>query len=301
MPWIFPYLGETKDLNEATRSSAPGSFVGLSDGCTHYELGGYSPLPQGEGSGVRVPVVLVHGFSVPYFLWDPTFDFLSASGFRVLRYDLFGRGYSDRPNVRYDIDLFCKQLRELTDTLGFERINLIGVSMGGPISATFTARYPERIRKLVLIDPAGARPVTFSRLLKAATTPGYGELAIGLFGRGGLSKGIKSDFYDPANIKAFVAKYMVQMEYKGFMRALLSTVHNGMLGNFTDTYRKVGELGTPTLLFWGRDDKTVPFAHSADLRKAIPQAEFHVFEQCGHIPHYEKPEEANPLLLEFLK
>ena len=288
----FPYLGENKELNEATRSNAQGSFLRLSEGCTHYELGG----PQ-DGQ----PVVLVHGFSVPYFIWDPTFDFLSESGFRVLRYDLFGRGYSDRPNMRYDIDMFCKQLRELTDTLGFKRINLIGLSMGGPITATFTARHPERVGKLVLIDPAGVRSITFSRVLKAATTPGFGELALGLFGSRRLAKGVESDFYDPAHVKAFVAKYMVQMGYKGFMRALLSTMRNGMLGDFSGTYHKVGEAGTPTMLFWGRDDKTVPFAHSAMIRKAIPQSEFHAFERCGHIPHYEKPEEANPLLLKFLK
>ena len=325
MPWIFPYIGETKDLNEATRSSATGSFVRLSDGFTHYELGGNSPLPQGappsgprarrgetaygddkrlgetSDKGLKPPVVLVHGFSVPYFIWDPTFDFLTASGCRVLRYDLFGRGYSDRPKARYDIDLFCKQLRELLDTLGFESINLIGLSLGGPISATFTTRYPERVRRLVLVDPAGVRTVTFAQLLKAATAPGFGELVVGLFGRRWLSSGVKSDFYDPAHIKALVERYMVQMEYKGFMRAILSTMRHGMLGDFSETYCQVGAQGTRTMLFWGRDDKTVPFAHSDDLRKAIPQIEFHAFEHCGHIPHYEKPDEANPLLLEFLK
>lgn len=298
--WIFPYFGESKELDEATRSSVPGSFVWLSDGCTHYELCGPHPLPMGEGTGVRAPVVLVHGFSVPYFIWDPTFDFLTASGFRVLRYDLFGRGYSDRPKARYNIDLFCKQLRELVDTLGFEYINLIGLSLGGPISATFTMRHPERVRKLVLVDPAGAKPVTIPQLLKAATAPGFGELALGLFGSKGLAKGVKSDFYEPAHVKAFVDKYMVQMQYKGFMRAILSTMRHGMLGDFTEIYNKIGEQGTPTLLFWGRDDKTVPFTHSDPIRNVIPQAEFHAFDHCGHIPHYEKPDEANPLLLEFL-
>ena len=91
MPWTFPYLGETEELNDTVRANTPGSFVLLSDGYTHYELGGDE---NGE------PVVLVHGFSVPYFIWDPTFDFLTKSGFRVLRYDLFGRGYSDRPEAR---------------------------------------------------------------------------------------------------------------------------------------------------------------------------------------------------------
>jgi len=292
MPWTFPYLGETEELNEAARAGVPGSFVQLSDGCSHYELGG---PPDGQ------PVVLVHGFSVPYFIWDPTFSFLTECGFRVLRYDLFGRGYSDRPRVRYDIDLFCRQLRELLDTLGFERINLIGLSMGGPITASFTVRYQDTVEKLVLVDPAGARPVTFARILKGATSPGFGELAFGLFGSGQMARSVKSDFYDPANIKAFVNQYMLQMKYKGFMRAILSTVRNGMLGDFSSAFRKVGNQGTPTMLLWGRDDKTVPFTHSEDILSAIPQAAFHAFDHCGHLPLYEKPDEVNPLLLEFLR
>ncbi len=291
MPWTFPYLGETKELNDDTRATATGSFALLSDGYTHYELSGLESA---------LTVVLAHGFSVPYFIWDPTFDFLTTSGFRVLRYDLFGRGYSDRPRARYNIDFFCKQLREILDTLGFEKVSLAGLSMGGPITATFTARFPERVERLVLVDPAGARPVTLSRMLKAATTPGFGELALGLFGRGQMVKGLESDFYDPAHVKAFVKKYMVQLKYKGFMRAILSTMRSGMLGDFSPTYRKIGELGIPTLLFWGKDDRTVPFEHNADLRAAIPQAEFHAIDNCGHIPHYEKPDEVNPILLEFL-
>jgi pimeloyl-ACP methyl ester carboxylesterase len=307
--WTFPYPGETKELNDATRASAPGSFVRLSDGYTHYELSNPSPLPAGDpfgddkGPGARAPVVLVHGFSVPYFIWDPTFEFLTKSGFRVLRYDLFGRGYSDRPRVRYDIDLFCKQLKELLDILGFERegINLTGLSMGGSITASFTERHPGRVRKLILVDPAGAKPVTLSTVLKTITTPGLGELALGLFGSGQMAKSVESDFYNPAHVKAFVRKYMVQMKYKGFMRAILSTMRNGALGDFSAVYRKIGEMGIPTLLLWGREDKAVPFEHSDDVRAAIPQVEFHVFEKCGHIPHYEKPGEANPILLEFLK
>jgi len=292
MPWTFPYLGETEELDDAIRASALGGFVRLSDGYTHYELGG---TEGGE------PVVLVHGFSVPYFIWDPTYKFLTESGFCVLRYDLLGRGYSDRPKVRYDIDTFCKQLEELLDTLGFEQINLIGLSMGGPITASFTSRHPERIRKLALVDPAGARPVTTARILKAATTPGFGEITLGLFGRKQMLKKIDSDFYDPAHMKEFINKYMVQMKYKGFMRAILSTMRNGMLGDFSSTYHKIGELGIPTALFWGRNDKTVPFDHSKDILATIPQTEFHVFENCAHIPHYENPDEFNPTLLEFLK
>jgi pimeloyl-ACP methyl ester carboxylesterase len=319
MPWTFPFIGETKDLNEATRSSTPGSFVRLSDGWTHYELGGPSPLPEGvppfgpqarrdetanrDGKGPRgkAPVVLVHGFSVPYFIWDPTFAFLAASGFCTLRYDLFGRGYSDRPKVRYDIDTFCRQLKEFLDILGFERVILVGLSLGGPISATFTARFPDRVQKLVLIDPAGARPVSPIKAAIAEITSVFSGLLPRPFRSGQGAKGLESDFYEPAHLKAFVEKYKVQMKYKGFTRALLATMQHGMLGDFSDTYKLVGRQGTPVMLLWGRDDKLVSFTQSNEIRAAIPQTEFHAFEHCRHIPHYEKPDEVNPFLLEFLK
>ena len=60
------------------------------------------------------------------------------------------------------------------------------------------------------------------------------------------------------------------------------------------------DAGLDTLLFWGRQDATVPFEQSADILRAIPQAQLQVIENCGHIPHYERPSEVHPILLEFL-
>lgn len=287
----FPYLDETRQLNDETRKGLPGSFIPLPGGVTHYELGGDE---KGQ------PVVLVHGFSVPYFIFDPTFDFLAQQGFRVLRYDLIGRGFSDRPRKKYNIRLFIDQLKGLLDALNFRNITLVGLSMGGPVTAAFIDAYPEYVSKHVLIDPAGVRPVYLSPMLKAVRLPIFGELALGLFGSGSMVKGIATDLFTPELVEHFQANYKVQMEYQGFKRAILSTMRNHMLDSFLETYRRVGTLKKPTALFWGRQDATVPFEHNADLLKVIPHAEFHVFDNCGHIPHYEKPAEFNPILLEFL-
>ena len=289
----FPYLHETKELNEETRKEATsGAFVRLPDGVTHYELNGTRNTQQ---------VVLIHGFSVPYFIFDPTFEFLAKSGFRVLRYDLFGRGLSDRPRVRYDIHLFVRQLKDLLDALNIvEQVHLVGLSMGGPISAAFVDQYPERIKSHILIDPAGAKPIALSPILSLAKIPGLAELAFGLAGDESLLKGIASDFYDPALVEHFIDRYHPQMKIKGFKRAILSSLRNGMLDSFYEVYQRVGKLKKPTLLFWGREDTTVPFAHSELIRAAIPHAEFHIIENVGHIPHYEKPEEVNPILSEFI-
>ncbi len=137
-------------------------------------------------------------------------------------------------------------------------------------------------------------------MLEALKIPIFGELAFGLFGSVRMVKGIASDMLDQETVAYFQNQYKVQMQFKGFKRAILSTIRNDMLESFYETYLHVGKLQKPTLLFWGINDKTIPFETSKVILQAIPHAEFHAIENCGHIPHYEKPGVVNPILLEFL-
>ena len=99
---------ERRTLDDAARTEAPGQFVRLADGITHYETAGPDTA--------RV-VVLAAGFSVPAYIWDSLHRGLADSGFRVVRYDYYGRGWSDRPQAAYDQDLFVRQLAGLLDSL----------------------------------------------------------------------------------------------------------------------------------------------------------------------------------------
>jgi pimeloyl-ACP methyl ester carboxylesterase len=74
-----------------------------------------------------------------------------------------------------------------------------------------------------------------------------------------------------------------------------------MPGIFIHEYEALGKMDRKVLLFWGRNDNTVPLEHSQILCAAMPNVKFHIIEDCGHIPHYEKPDIVNPILLEFLK
>lgn len=288
----FPFRGETKRLTAEARAGLPGEFVELSDGVTHYELGGKANGPV---------VVLVHGFSVPYFIWEPTFQALCEAGFWVLRYDLFGRGTSDRPLVRYDLDLFTRQLDGLLDVLGFkETISVVGLSMGGVIAAAFAGERLDRVARLGLIDPAGF-PIGYSLGFRLLRLPLVGEVLLNLAGTENLENSMASDFYNPKHIRAFIEQYRPQMAYKGFRRALLSTLRARVLEDGREVYQMVGESGLPTLLVWGEEDTTVPFKHHKTLLEWIPQAEFHPIPASGHIPHYEKPEVVGPLLAAFLR
>ena len=91
---LKPIEYESKELTETVRQSLPGKFIEISGGQVHYEL-------EGPESGRKV--ILVPGFTVPLFVWDHTFRTLVNAGFRVLRYDLFGYGFSYRPNVKYTL------------------------------------------------------------------------------------------------------------------------------------------------------------------------------------------------------
>ena len=147
---LIPYFmlnGEDRVLNDRVRAGQEGEFIRLSDGYTHYQWAG----PK-DGQ----VVVLLHGFSIPYYLWDYTFKDLAEAGFRVLRYDLYGRGYSDRPGSDYGPVLFERQLSELLDAMKIKGpVDLVGVSMGGAITIHYAAKHHEKIRKIVLISPYG--------------------------------------------------------------------------------------------------------------------------------------------------
>ena len=257
----------------------------------HYELSG----PR----SARV-VVLVHGFSVPSFIWDPTYRFLVAAGLQVLRYDLFGRGYSDRPDTVYGMPLFVGQLQQLLDALALGRADLIALSMGGPIAAAFCVAFPERVDRLVLIGPSGAKPLSLGLSYRLAARPGISDALFGVAGNEYMLNTVVADFFDPAHIELFRERYRTQMAFRGFRRAILSTVRAKMLGSFESTYARLGQIGKRILIVWGEDDRTVPFDHNTALRRLLPGAEFMPVAHCGHIPHFERPDVINPRLFEFL-
>lgn len=287
----FRFRGETQELDDKSRASAPGRFLDLSLGQTHYES---------AGNAAARAVVLVPGFSIPYYIWDPTFEALAEAGLHVVRYDLYGRGYSDRPDAVYDHDLFVQQLYELIDALNLRRpIDLVGLSMGAPISLAFWMRHPNWMRKICFIDPAGF-PMKGSAVGKLLNIPLLGEWILSQFGDKILLSELSKDFANPKNFPAYVEMAKIQMTFAGYKRAILSTLRNGVLANQEESYAILGRNEIPTLLIWGREDKLIPFTNSIKMMQAIPHAQFYPVDDAGHIPHYEYPQMVNPVIVNFL-
>lgn len=280
---------ERGPLDAAARARAPGSFVPVPAGQVHYELGG----PESGRT-----VVLVHGFSVPSHIWDPTFRALREAGFRVLRFDLFGRGWSDRPDAAYDGPFYEKQIDELLRALRLEGpVDLVGVSFGGYLAARYAAGRPERIRTLTLIDPlTTSRPVPWYYV-----TPVLGGLAYQMLKVPGLAEGQAGDFLQPERFPDWADRYRPQMRYDGFGRALHRTALGLRAVDFDGIYAAINRASYPLLLVWGKQDTVLPIGGAERVRNAVPRTQFVAFDNAGHLPHVERPEIFEPLLLDFLR
>ncbi|MDX1614417.1 MAG: alpha/beta hydrolase [Candidatus Promineifilaceae bacterium] len=95
-------------------------------------------------------------------------------------------------------------------------------------------------------------------------------------------------------------EFVRQMRFSGFKRALLATVRGGAITGAEAAYERVGRQDIPVILFWGQADQVVPFELSERVLDLIPDAKFYAIAGAGHVPHFERPEVVNPLLVDFL-
>jgi pimeloyl-ACP methyl ester carboxylesterase len=281
---------ERRDIDQSVRASVPGRFVRLGDGYTHYELGG----PDGG----RV-VVLAAGLSVPYYVWDPTFAALVGAGFRVLRYDYYGRGYSDRPELRYTQDVYVRQLAELLDALQLTQpVDLAGLSFGGSVVTSFADRFPGRVRTLVYVDPAFRQPYPITLVERF---PWVWNFVTAVFNERWWADAQAKDFLVPDRFPDWPDRFRVQLQYRGFRRVQWSTTVNNAAFDQGPELRRVGRHTRPVLVFWGKQDNAVPLEFSAALLAAMPRARLVPVESAGHLPQLERPEVVHPEWIAFLR
>jgi pimeloyl-ACP methyl ester carboxylesterase len=279
------------DLDDSVRAGLPGDFIGLEDGVLSYYLRG---AERGE------TVVLVHGFSTPKFVWDANIGPLVEAGYRVLAYDHYGRGHSDRPDTTYDANLYTRELLNLLDALDIaEPVTLVGYSMGGGNVIGFAAAHPNRVKKLILIAPIGFMPEP-SGLTRLITFPGIGEILMDLGYRKLLLEDIEKEVEAGNAIASIRENFVEQLRYKGYMPALLSTIRNYPMNDLVNDYETVGKSSIPVFAIWGTADAVVPFSGARLAQKAIPTMELFPVEGAAHSVTYARAEVVNEILLDLL-
>lgn len=279
-------------LDDAARAKAPGSFLSLPEGQIHYRWDGPSDGPV---------IVMVHGYSTPNFIFSQNVAALNAAGFRTLRYDHFGRGWSDRPRRRYDIDFYDRTLLGLLDGLGVDQpVGLVGLSMGGPITAEFTARHPERVRKLFLFVPAGfAIAGADSSAVKLMRKPVIGDWLWRLNWKRVLLSDPQYDESALAPENRLAGDVTAQLAYKGYSEALLSTLRHMPMTGRKATFKALAGTGVPVMAVFGDADPTVLVASAGQLSDAVPQADVRIVAGGTHGLNYQRHGEVNPWLVDW--
>jgi pimeloyl-ACP methyl ester carboxylesterase len=130
--------------------------------------------------------------------------------------------------------------------------------------------------------------------------PGVGKFVLTLAAPT-LAKGQLDDFLHPERHPDWVARYEVQMRYKGFLRSLLETVRGDVFKRSAQSFTALAQSRIPMLILWGTADRTVPFSNSDTVRAAFPRSEFHAIDGAAHLPQIEQATVVDSLLLNFLR
>lgn len=290
---------ESKKLTAKERAKAPGEYLDLGCGLTHYQK-------VDGGDDTKLPVVLVHGYSTPYYLYDHIFDALVDEGYTVIRYDLLGRGLSERVKSKYDPAAFAMQLKELVDWLvPDQKFIAFGTSMGGSVLACFCAMYPGLVQKMVLYAPAGMDTYKPPSYMKLAAMPFLGKRIFrAVMPKSTLARATDELLHQDEAVKDdFVRKLAYTMQYKGYLDGTYGSLVHTILKTKETTgyYKTMAKQKIPTLVIWGTEDKTMPIEQIDRMAKILKHAEFVIFEGSGHIFLYDEGDRAVAHTLPFLE
>lgn len=265
-------------------------------------------IDAGEGP----PVVLLHGFPETNYAWRHQIPVLGEL-YRLIVPDLRGYGETEKPATGYDKRNMARDLAALLDKLGIGRIALVGHDRGARVATRFAKDYPERVDRLVVMDNVPTRIVAReidARIAKAYwfflfhLIPDLPETLIAGKEEPWLRWFFSDWTYDPAAIsgEAFDT-YVRAYRAPGAVRGAMADYRANAEDVAQDLEDAEVKIACPTLALWGAnfgavgemfDMPKVWGEMASDLRAVA-------IDRCGHLPHEERPEAVNALLLEFLQ
>jgi pimeloyl-ACP methyl ester carboxylesterase len=241
------------------------------------------------------------------FVWIPLAEKLAKEGYRVISYDLYGRGYSDAPPMAYDERVFVSQLSHLLIrlNLGETPINLVGLSLGGGVSVAFTSLFPHNVKRLILLASVGF-PFELPLISKVMKLPILAELVCYYFGVQLLKPRATAAFPYPERflpqIQQLQNAYQFQSEINpNYNLAIGATIRDFPFGELIHHFQEVGKTKRPTLLLWGEKDKTVPIAQAHEIQNTIPGSTLVSLPDCGHAILQSHIEEVFSEIFKFMQ
>jgi pimeloyl-ACP methyl ester carboxylesterase len=221
------------------------------------ELDGGRFRYQSTGTGSEA-LLLLHGFNSQLSIWDAVWPWLADCGRRV-RLDLAGYGGSHWRSSSYSLPSQAERVLGFMDTLGLARVTLVGVSMGGSLSAWIAARHPDRVRGLLLLAPSGyPDALRYRGPFETLLHPGL-----------------------PNRCATWIANTALYRRLYPDSRALHALTVTASYGE--PWARALAAIRAHAWLLWSRGDATVPFAYADAVARSIPASTLvPLSRQVGH-------------------
>lgn len=282
-----------KPMDTAMRKGAQGHFADLPSGKTHYQWHG--PL---DG-----PIaVCVHGLTTPSYVWDALMIGLNRMGYRVLTYDLYGRGYSDRAKGAQDAEFFNRQLEELLEDQEVDGgIMLLGYSMGGAIVTSYGAKHPDMLERLILLAPAGLGVKPSKIQLFITKTPIIGDWIMLVLGGWFLRKDLETEAKTPSLVPNIYDKQRADTYVRGFLPAILSSQRNFLKGDLVKEHKTLAKANIPVAAIWGETDAVIPLSGLGKLAEINNKSRQTMISDAPHSLTYTYPNEVIKAIQEFLR
>lgn len=270
----------------------------------------YEQLTEVQGSKLNyvdlgpkdAPVLLfVHGIMGTWRNW--IFNLLPfADRFRVIAVDLPGFGLSEMPKGEFSISAYAATLDQFCSQLGLGRVTLIGNSMGGQVGTVLAKQFPDRLEKLILVDPAGFTTSTpFLRKLSP-----YAKYLNFIFKIGPRLRKFIAEHRTTAAIATKIVLWRPRQVSSELILVLLAGIGKPgfvpALHTITRTPVKEveGEVTTDTVIIWGRNDSLIPVSDAYRFARMLPEATLEIIDDTGHIPMFETPDLFNALIAEHV-
>lgn len=256
---------------------------------------GYRRAYRVAGDGP--PLLLIHGIGDNSSTWEPLIPLL-AQKYTVIAPDLLGHGLSDQPRADYSVAAFANGMRDLLSVLSFDRVTVIGHSLGGGVAMQFCYQYPQMVERLVLVAAGGvtrevnpalrlASLPAAPQALAALSVPGF-ETALRMV-RGRIDKvslppmlvdlpemlRVLGDLRSPNKRAAFVRTLRAVVDWRGQMVTMLDRSY------LTERL--------PIMIVWGTHDLVLPYSHAKLAHAAMPHSRLETFVDSGHFPFRDDP------------
>jgi pimeloyl-ACP methyl ester carboxylesterase len=253
--------------------------------------------------GVRGPVVVcIHGLTTPSPVWYAIAGGLAKLGYRVLVYDLYGRGFSDAPRGAQDGEFFATQLADLLDHQGLtEDVTLMGYSMGGSIATHFAAAHPNRVRRLILLA-SGGMWLREDKVTEASRRmPLLGDWLHAVVGARSDRQRLRRQLGQVYDVEGIIELQLAEYQSRGFLRSVLSSRRH-ILNDFQeDQHRSIGRDGIPVIGIWAEHDDVIPLKSLGTLTQWNRSVRQEVISEADHRVGYTHAVQVVKVLRDVLR